>query len=278
MQEYKPGQPENPENSAIMAVNNSVSAAYLNSNLDYVEPSDLDAFNTGTTYLDFEKGSLNGLRLAASWMSPDYRDLYVHGEWDWSEGTTNYTGFTQKIVGGVTVLTPATGDSGATIQNYQLKVGKGFVTGEKWMLTPYGTFGGRHWTRVIGEGTAGDFNETYQHFYLGFGGLIQYAPSDRWVVTGDATLARTFYAWINDPPDGLNHATLGASPLIKLGVEVDAKVNAALHLFTGFDYTYFTYGQSDVYPVPNQPTLAVMEPASQTQMYNVTIGARFSYF
>lgn len=271
VQDYQPGLPEDPENPAIMAVNNSVSLAYLNSNLDYVEPSDEQAFNTGTSYLDYERASLNGLRLAVNWMSPAYSDLYVHADWDWASGRANYTGFDQKN-------NPVTGDSGATIQDFGLKIGKGIVTGRHWMLTPYGTFGGRHWTRVIGEGTSGDFNETYQHLYAGFGGLIQYAPSEGWVVTGDATLARTFYAWINDAPDGLSHAPLGGSPLIKLGLEADRRITDRLHAFIGFDYMYFRYGQSDVYLVPNSnPQLVVMEPASETNMYNVTVGARFAY-
>src|SRR5579885_2436889 len=83
------------ENPAILAVNNSVSLAYLNSNLDYIEPSDSNAFNTGANYDDYEEGSLNGVRASASWMSQTYGNFYLHGEFDWSDGSVNYTGFTQ---------------------------------------------------------------------------------------------------------------------------------------------------------------------------------------
>ncbi len=270
----KPG-----ENPAIMAVNNSISLAFLNANMDYIEPSDSGALpvtnyspGNGANYLDYEEGSLNGARLSVSWMSPTYADLYVQAQWDGATGQANYTGFD-------TNNNPVTGISGATIQDYQLKLGKGIVTGEKWMLTPYASFGGRHWTRVIGEGTSGDYNETYQHFYLGVGSLVQYAATDAWVITGEAMVGRTFYAWINDAPDGLDHAPLGAAPILKLGLEADARAGERLHLFAGFDYTYFTYGQSDVYLVPNSnPQEVVLEPISRTQMFDVTLGARFSYF
>lgn len=260
--------PESPENPAILAVNNSVSLAYLNANLDYIEPSD---GQTPGNYADYEDGSLNGVRLAFSWMNPAYEDLYLHAEWDGATGHTDYVGFTEQTIGSVEYFYPATGISGATVQDYAVKIGKGIATGNKWMLTPYASFGGRHWTRVIGEGTSGDYNETYQHYYAGFGSLIQYSPADRWVITGDALFGRTFYAWMNDPPDGFNHAALGDSPIIKFAVEADTRLTQSVHGFVGFDYTYFSYGESDV------NGFDYFEPISRTQMYDVTVGVRFSY-
>src|SRR5581483_1294840 len=83
------------ENAAILAVNRSASVSFLLSSLYYIEPSGVDAFKTGTNYDDYEKGSIGGAKLAASWMFPQYNDLYVHAEWSGVDGTVTYTGFTQ---------------------------------------------------------------------------------------------------------------------------------------------------------------------------------------
>lgn len=258
------------ENPAILAVNNSVSLAHLLSNLYYIEPSDSNQIapgqpGYGVAYADYEKGNLNGGSLAFSWMSPADRDLYVHAEWNGVSGQTDYTGF---LLSG----SPLDGPSGATIQDYDVKIGKGFAASNIWMLTPYFTLGGRHWTRGVQAGTAGAFNETYQHFYFGFGNLLQYAPSAKWVLTGDAMVGKTFLATMTSSPP--NSPALGDSPVIKIGLDSDYRVNSILHFFTGLDYMWFSYGQSGI---GVSGSSIEMEPISRTQVWNWTTGIRLTY-
>ena len=113
------------------------------------------------------------------------------------------------------------------------------------------------------------------HYYLAAGSLVQWALSQQWVATGDLMLGKTLSPTIDDSPDGLNHAALGSAPLIRLGLEADYRLGPRLHFFTGFDYSYFSYGQSDVFP--SGPSNGVLEPLSQTQAYNLNIGLRLSY-
>lgn len=252
-----------PGNPAILAVNRSLSLSYLQSRLYYVEPSDSLAFITNTNYADYEWGNLNGGRAAFSYMGP--WNSYVHMEWSGAEGVIRYTGYFQPS------FAPANVNSRATTQEYNFKIGKGFATSEKWMLTPYFIGGKRYWVREVGVGTAGDFVESYNFLYFGAGSLIQYNPWDRWVFTGDVAIGRTIDAWINVPPAGLFHTPLGTAPILKLGGEVDYQAARFLHLFAGLDYTYFTFGQSSV------QFGSVLEPFSRTQVYNLTLGLRLAF-
>ena len=142
------------------------------------------------------------------------------------------------------------------------------------MLTPYLTLGGRHWTRGMYAGNIEAYNETYQHFYLGFGSLIQYAPSAKFVLTGDAMMGGTFDSQMTD--SAASHtAPLGNSPVIKIGLDSDYRVNSVLHFFTRLDYLWFSYGQSNNYSAG--PGLIAMEPISRTQVLNWATGIRLTY-
>lgn len=256
------------ENPAILAVDRSVSISDHVLGLYYVEPSGVDAFTVGSNYDDDEHGSIPGLKLAASWMFPDASDLYLHAEWAGSKGDVTYDGYT--------LSTPPLQINGAAshavIQDWDFKAGKGVVTGAQWMLTPYVSFGGRHWERTLGPDTPFVYVESYNHFYAALGNLTQWAPSDKFVATLDTAVGRTFGANINSPDAGLDHQMLGASPVIKLGVEGDWAFSPRVHGFMGFDYMYFAYGQSAVSPANG----GVLEPDSRTQEYNFDLGVRFA--
>ncbi len=252
----------------MLSVNRSVSASYLSSYIYYIEPSNTDAFNLGTDYEDYEKGGLDGARLGLSWMTDE--GWYAAGEWSRASGSLEYTGYTQG-----STPAPAAGFSGATIQDYDIKLGRGFSAGETWLLTPYLSFGGRHWERLVGQDTSSAFLETYNHMFLGGGAMVQHAFSNQWVVTGDALIGRTISPKIDVPDAGLNNAALGVAPIIKLGVEADYSVSAPLHFFAAADLMYFTYGQSDVFPISS--TEAVMEPLSRTETYRLAFGLRVSF-
>lgn len=58
-------------------------------------------------------------------------------------------------------------------------------------------------------------------------------------------IGKTTHASVDVPPV-LNHTALGTAPVIKLALDIDYQATAMLHLFAGFEYTHFTFGQSDV--------------------------------
>jgi hypothetical protein len=100
--------------------------------------------------------------------------------------------------------------------------------------------------------------------------MIQYSPWTRWVFTGDATIGKTAHA-SDDSPPVLNHAALGSAPIIKLRLEADYEATTALHLFAGYEYTYFTFGQSDV------QSSGFLEPNSETKLSEFSAGMRISF-
>jgi hypothetical protein len=267
-----PARADGDVNPAILNVNNSVDVAYKALGLYYDEPSDTDQFTVGANYDDYEQGSLPGVRVAGSLMFPEDAHWYLHGEYSINSADAAYTGFSQG-----TPAIPISDITAETIQEYGVKLGRGFPEGERWLLTPYLTLGGRHWRRDLGPGEPTEFVETYNHYYGGLGSLVQVALSDRWVATGDAMIGRTFAPTIDDPPDGLNKASLGTTPMLKLGVEADYGINANLHFYGAFDYTWFGYGQSDIFPDPNNPGYGVMEPISWTEETTFLFGLRWAF-
>jgi hypothetical protein len=261
-------------NPSILAVNRSFSVAFQFTSFYYTEPSDSVSLyslfypiGSSAGYFDDEQGTLQGGKIAASWMTKD-NNWYVHAEWSGVEGQVQYTGFYQNG-------RPANGlQSRATIQDYDLKGGKGFTIGETAMVTPYWVFGGHHWLRELGLGTPGDYNESYSHNYLGLGTLFQYAPWSDFVVTTDASVSKMMGPKINVPGTPLSNTPLGASPIITLGIEGDYCLKSFLHLFAGFDYMYYTYGQSGL---QFGGGLVAMEPFSKTELYNFDLGVRISF-
>ncbi len=255
-----------PESSPFLDVNNSVSFSFVQSHLDYIEPGSTN----GGTYLDYEKGDLNGGRVAFSLMRRlDVDNVYFHAEWTGTEAKVNYTGY---YLGGPPYV-QALGQSRATAQEYGFKLGKGFALGRSWMITPYLSLGKRYWVRVLGLGTAGSYVESYSAPYYAAGSLFQCSPLKGLVLTGDATIGRTDRPWINVAlaGTGLSHASLGAAVVKKAGFEADYRVWDFVHVFAGADYTLFNFGQSAV-----QPT-GYYEPFSRTEIFNYTAGVRLSF-
>jgi hypothetical protein len=260
-------------NRSILDLNNSMSLAYQSLGFYYNEPSDVDQFNTMTNYDDYEQGTIPGFKIAASMMTHDDTHLYLQGEYSYAAGNVTYTGFTQG-----TPPIPLSDTTAETIQEYGARVGLGYDVGQDWMLTPYIGFGGRHWKRDLGPTATGEFIETYNHLFAGAGSLVQYAISPRSVVTGNVFLGHLFNASIDDPPDGLQHASLDTwQPMIRLGLEADYAASSFVHIFTAIDFTHFGYGQSGVFPVPGAPGTGVMEPISWTNETAFTVGLRLAF-
>lgn len=261
-----------PANPDIMAVDRSVSASYMLSYFYYNEPSANSGVPVPSDYLDYEEGTLKGGKLQAQWMTDS--EIYLEGEWAGAEGQIPYTGYFYTVAPFTAI--PAKLTSRATTQEYQFKLGKGFNAAERWMLTPYLSFGGRHWTRVVGMGTQSPFNESYNHYFFLFGGRAQWNPWARFVGTVDVGFGSTFRASITDPPDGFNGTKLGSSAIVKAGLDLDGRITDALHIFYGFDFTYFTYGQSAAVYSPSIGA-NVFEPDSYTRVLNSNFGLRYSF-
>lgn len=264
--EDPPQEARPPESSPFLEVNNSLSVSYLQSHMYYVEPGSTN----GGTYLDFENGTLKGARLGVSMMRHwDVDNVYLHAEWSGTEGKVNYGGY---FLGGPPFV-PAGGQSRSTMQEYSLKLGKGFALGRSWMITPYLGYGRRYWVRELGLGTLGDYNESYSFWYHALGAMVQASPCRGLVLTAEGSIGRTDDPKITVtlPNTGLQGAALGQAVIKKAGAEADYRLTRLLHVFAGFDYMLYNFGQSAV------TRQGFFEPFSRTELYEFSLGARVSF-
>lgn len=244
----------------ILNANNQIGIQGVQEHMNYSEQ------NAGST-LDTEDGTVSGYGLSASlmkniWLGNDYLALhYSH-----ASGSTSYTG--SLMSGGS--YGSATGVSNATLSDFNARAGKGFVVGNGVMLTPFLELGHHEWDRNPG------YSETYTNSYYGIGGMAQYAPVRRLVLTGTALLGETFGSNINVAfPSAYSaynfSSSLGNSALYKLGVQADYAITAQIHANVGVNYASWNYGQS----APTQ--YGFMEPDSQTAVTTVSVGLGYAF-
>ena len=241
--------------NAIRASSNQISIQASSTNVNYTET------DNGTT-VDTEKGNVPGFGLSVSvmqdlWLGNDYfRIAYAH-----ASGHTSYVGQPLNGGGGYGSLT---GTSGATLTDYSLRYGKGFVIGNETLVTPYAELGHHEWDRGVNQG------ETYTNSFYGAGVLGQYSPMEGVVISANALLGTTFGSNIGVAgPSGFSGG-LGSSTLYKLGVGGDYAVTKHIHANIGVDYTHFDYGISATYS-------GYYEPSSKTDYIVSEIGLGYSF-
>ncbi|MCX5789760.1 MAG: hypothetical protein NTX64_14845 [Elusimicrobia bacterium] len=252
--------------SPFLAVNNSFCLAFDRSSLRYIEPGDLN----GGNYFDHEDGYTTGVRASVSLMGHlDVDNVYFRLDYLGSEGKVAYTGY---YLGGPP-WTPANLTSRATTQEINVRLGKGFPLGKRWMLTPFAAGGRRYWMRELGVGTPGDYVESYSFYYYSLGAMAQFSPFGGLTLTADGALGKTDAAWINvsDPYPMLRHEGLGSRLIQRYSAEADYRVHGRVHVFAGADYEYFTFGQTAVSPT------GYFEPFSKTRVFNYNAGVRISF-
>ena len=253
---------------AIRAVDNSVSAAYELLHVYYAEPS--DGAVAGPNY-DAEDGTLSdGGMVAASMMRSfgSWRDVFAQASFSRATGQLPYDGHLQLTIPPITI--PLRGSSGARINDWSFRLGMGVETGEGWLWTPYLAYGYHTWARTLpGGGFVSSYVENYSHSALQIGNRVQYAPSPRVVLTADGRFGTTVAPHIVVPADQLDQ-NLGSAPIIDLEVEADYALRGPLHVFAGWRYSRFGYGQSGV-------SGGILEPVSTTELMSALAGLRYSF-
>ena len=261
--------------AAIRAVNNSVSAAYSPPRLNYGEPSDGQvASYPNAKYFDTETGWLTrgGLSVAASLMRPclGLDNVLAQVSFSRAIGKVHYNGFAQFIFGNV----PLQADSLATIEDWGLVLGKGFAWGDRFLFTPLLAYGYHAWDRDAAATFQGGTLEHYRHHSIEVGNRLQFAATQRLVLTGEARFGTTLFAHIDVP--GVLSARLGSESIANLSAEADYAVARwaplELHVFGGWRFIHFGYGQSAV-----DAKSGYLEPFSMTDLNSYQTGLRFSF-
>ena len=261
--------------AAILAVNNSVSVAYSPLRLNYGEPSDGQvASYPNAKYFDTETGWLTrgGLSVAASLMRPclGLDNVLAQVSFSRAIGKVRYNGFAQFIFGNV----PLQADSLATIEDWGLVLGKGFAWGDRFLFAPMLAYGYHTWDRDAASTFRGGTLEHYRHHSIEVGNRLQFAAAPQLVLTGEARFGTTLFTHIDVP--GTLSARLGSEPIASLSAEADCAVARwdplELHVFGGWRFTHFGYGQSAV-----DTKSGYLEPVSMTDINSYQTGLRFSF-
>ncbi|MGM4892769.1 hypothetical protein [Tardiphaga sp. 839_C3_N1_4] len=249
----------------ILIANTQVGLGVVGHRVDYNETtSQAPRFSS-------EKGWLPGLQLGVSAMAPigAVTNIYFMGVFTWIAGKTEY-----GASGG-----PVTKDfSGADIRNLDLRFGKGFDVAADWMITPYLGAGYRGWERNLGNGNSpSGYRELYEHGYAGGGLLVQWAASDRIVLSASGLIGTTLAPKMTTSFNGgvpINPLTydLGSSTMYMAGLSADYAITREWHANVGIDFLNFRYGASAV------AFDGSLEPDSRTSNWTIKAGFGYSLF
>lgn len=256
----------------IEAANNQVSAQFQRNQVNYSETINDSAGNENL--LDNENGAINGYGLSASMMKDLWlgRD-YLFAQYRSYKGRTNYTGGTLANP----AFGSAIGESGANIRDFSVRYGAGFSQDRSTMLTLFTELGRHKYLRTLGLGTSGAYQETYWHYYLGLGAMLQYSPSENWVYSVQAMIGHTFQSRMDatfPAPYNQLSVKLGDSSIEKLEFQADYAITRRLHANAAVELMTWSYGAS----APQQVGGAsLFEPNSTTFITSAKIGVGYAF-
>lgn len=245
-------------NISVVRLHNNISVAGGATYQNYKE------HQQGKT-LDKETGWIPNIKASISYMSPKH--YLLSGGIRYSFGETNYTG--ADLFTGA----PINNQTKNKIANVNLKIGKGFLISDRFMITPFATYGHRYWDRNLANPAQ---EEYYNLNYLGAGVMLDYQATPRLILSAQAmgagTFANTMYASGAASLYQANfHFQLGSKPLAKAALKADYRFYRDWHLFGTVHYTYFQFGKSD------QNALTFYEPKSKTRNVSLDLGVRYTY-
>lgn len=139
-------------------------------------------------------------------------------------------------------------------------------------MTPYVEVGHHTWDRGV------NYGETYRNNWLGLGVLGQYSPVTNFVLSANAMMGQTYGSYITvNGGGGLNgfSGSLGNSSQHNFGISGDYAFTKSLHANITIDYTSFSYGISEIYPVGGG--YVGWEPSSETNYTITEVGLGYAF-
>jgi len=252
----------------ILTVNNGVRIGYASLHLDYREPSN---GRIQDKYFDTERGTLSeggiGVSFSAMRTLGPVRELYLEGSFRRVTGSVAYDG--HAYVGPTSTVVPIRLTSYARIDDWSMRLGRGFSLANGWLFTPYLGYAYHFWRRTIGKGSFAELQEDYSHHAIQLGNRLQWAPWRRLVLTVEGRFGLTLGPRIRVPSYRFDQR-LGRAAAADLEAEADTALARFLHAFAGLQYSHFSYGQSRVQN-------GVLEPFSVTDAVTWQAGARLTF-
>jgi opacity protein-like surface antigen len=258
----------------IVASNNQIAIQFAATNFDYIETGDPARGLSGT--LDTERNWVPGVTVEFSLMRNwIVSNLYFDARHTYLDGATDYRGSGYTIIDRVPAYHSLSTTSGAVVNDFDFRLGKGFEPQPNLMLTPYVGAGYHNWQRMVNGG------EEYSNGYVGGGLLAQWSPVSRLVLSAHGLMGSTFassisvsggyeVAWVM--ATRANHSfsgPLGDSRIYRAGLGADYALAGPLHLNASVEWVDFKYGESDIYDHN-------YEPDSSTQNTTVRVGVGYA--
>jgi hypothetical protein len=245
----------------ILNSNNQIAAQFVATNFDYLE-------TFGGTKLDSEGGWVSGVGGSFTWQGHLItNNLYFNAQYSYINGKTDYVGsFQGGTYGSVRQK------DGATVNDFDVRIGKGFEIQPNFQLTPYFGVGYHDWQRAVNTG------EEYSHAYVGAGLLVQWNPLARLVLSAHGLVGGTFDSQVIvhtiPGPGGIVGSTLalGGADTERVGLSGDYAVTSHIHLNAGVEWVHFSYGKSNP-----DPTGTYFEPDSRTNNTTVKVGVGYAW-
>lgn len=251
----------NAVNSSILSADNNISAAFNDTNMNYQE-------NITKVPADSETGFMPGFTLGTSFLGSVYgvNNLYADIHYTRDSGAIAYKG---------SLNTGAVYDTtdNSTTNRVVGRVGVAFPVASNVVLTPYVAGGYQEWNRNL-TGQYG-YSENYSSGLVGVGGLAQYSPMNRVVLTANANIEAIVGGGMTPSNVPLYGNTLGSASFQtsgeeNLGVSANYEFAPSWSVFAGLKYTHFTYTGGALMH-------GATEPSSATNLFGVTTGIAYNF-
>lgn len=250
-------------NPSILSTNNQLTLFSQIQKVDYTENGGTYGSDPGT--MDTENGSISGGGVSLSFMEDAFLgNDYLYLSYKQASGNIDYVG---AYLGSGLPYGSLHSSSGASIKDFSIRYGKGFVTGANSLITPYLEFGHHRWDRTL---TAFQ-EENYKHRYYGLGANYQYAATDKLILSANVMVGHTMSAEMDTNSAELQSTSLGNAAIVRAGLGVDYAVSKKLHLSATYNYETFKYGHSQL------NGNGYYEPDSTTKYNQYTLGVGYAF-
>ena len=251
----------NSVNGSILSADNNISAAFNDTNMNYQE-------NITKMPADSETGFMPGFTLGTSFLGSVYgvSNLYADIHYTRDSGAIAYKG---SLSNGAVYDTT----DNSTTNRVVGRVGVAFPVASNVVFTPYVAGGYQEWNRNL-TGQYG-YSENYSSGLVGVGGLAQYSPMNRVVLTANANIEAIVGGGMTPSNVPLYGNTLGSASFQtsgeeNLGVSANYEFAPSWSVFAGLKYTHFTYTGGALLH-------GAAEPSSATNLFGVDTGIAYNF-
>nr|WP_242012079.1 hypothetical protein [Acetobacter oeni] len=257
---------------AVVQVNREIGLSVTGNWSNYKEKAPYEGADTG---YDRETGWTPGLQFDASSMFDLYEVEHIFLALHFNYGDSDVAYHGSAYMPGIAGVSPYNTSSHRMTTDSRIEIGKGFMVTDRFLLTPAIQAGYRTWNRDIkGFDGVSSSSEDYGSFLAGIVVHLDYAISNAFVLRGRLGWAELVGNHMDaDGIDGTFH--LRSRPEWDAALDFDYRISSSLHWIGGVQYTYFSFGRSQV--LSQHDGLSYIEPSSWTNGVTMHTGLAYGF-